>query len=94
MGATSHRPVPFFRANLVPRATLASHVSRAHLVRLNKVADYAGNTCIIRPTHSATGGRARRAKRDGRRRRSPAAVSSRTISRDDTGWAPSASATA
>jgi hypothetical protein len=32
MGATSHRPVPFFRANLVPRATLASHLSRAQLV--------------------------------------------------------------
>jgi hypothetical protein len=44
MGATSHRPVPFFRANLVPRATLASHVSRAQLVRPNDVADYAGNS--------------------------------------------------
>ena len=44
MGATSHRPVPFFRANLVPRATLASHLSRAQLVRPNKVADYAGNS--------------------------------------------------
>ena len=44
MGATSHRPVPFFRANLVPRATLASHLSRAQLVRPNNVADYAGNS--------------------------------------------------
>jgi hypothetical protein len=44
MGATCHRPVPFFRANLVPRATLASHLSRAQLVRPNNVADYAGNS--------------------------------------------------
>ncbi len=42
MGATSHRPVPFFRANLVPRATLALHVSRAHLVGPYEVADCAG----------------------------------------------------
>jgi hypothetical protein len=33
-----------------------------------------------------------RAKRDRRRRRSPAEVSNATICRDDTGWAPSASA--
>ena len=33
-----------------------------------------------------------RAKRDCRRRRSPAEVSNATMSRDDTGWAPSASA--
>ena len=33
------------------------------------------------------------AKRDRRRRRSPAAVSRATISREDTGWAPSARAT-
>ena len=44
MGATSHRPVPFFRANLVPRATLALHLSRAQLVGPNKVADCAGNS--------------------------------------------------
>lgn len=34
-----------------------------------------------------------RANRDCRRRRSPAVVSSATISREDTGWAPSAKAT-
>ena len=42
MGATSHRPVPFFRANLVPRATLALHVSRAHVVGPYEVADCGG----------------------------------------------------
>jgi len=51
MGATSHRPVPFFRANLVPRATLASSHSRAKLVRPNKVADYAGKS-RHNPAHS------------------------------------------
>ena len=89
MGATSHRAGSFLPRQSSLRATLALNASRAQSIRPSTMAHFAAYPRHDSATHSAAVGRA---TRDCRRRRSPAAVSSRTISRDDTGWAPSVTA--